>query len=292
METDSQNENTKPYQGNNVLQTKRDDLNKETFGLRLSLLTKFHAGYFRISFALCGQALLWKTLSVPSTDGHVPRPFVHVVPSTPFILLWLLALLLLLILCLLYIARCMTRFESLRAEFQHHVGMNYLFTPWISGLLLLQSAPFLRPHDVGYPFLWWVLSLPIIALDIKIYGQWFTKGKKFLSMVANPTSHISVIGNLVSARVAAEMGRRESALCLFAIGMVHYAVLLVTLYQRFLGSDSLPATMRPVFFLFFAAPSMASLAWCSIVSRFDTSCKMLFFLSLFLFASLVSPLIN
>ncbi|KAJ4752643.1 S-type anion channel SLAH1 [Rhynchospora pubera] len=107
-------------------------------------------------------------------------------------------------------------------------------------------------------------------------------------MVANPTSHISVIGNLVSARVAAEMGRRESALCLFAIGMVHYAVLLVTLYQRFLGSDSLPATMRPVFFLFFAAPSMASLAWCSIVSRFDTSCKMLFFLSLFLFASLIS----
>ncbi|KAJ3700888.1 hypothetical protein LUZ61_004593 [Rhynchospora tenuis] len=275
METDGQNENAKPHQVNNDT-------------LRLSLLTKFHAGYFRISFALCGQALLWKTLSVPSTNGHVFQPFVHVVPSTAFILLWSLALLSLITLCLLYVARCVTRFESVCAEFQHHVGMNYLFAPWISGLLLLQSAPFLGPRDVGYPFLWWVLSLPIIALDIKIYGQWFTQGKKFLSMVANPTSHISVIGNLVSARAAAEMGGRESALCLFAVGMVHYAVLLVTLYQRFLGNDSLPAMMRPVFFLFFAAPSMASLAWCSIVSSFDTSCKMLFFLSLFLFASLVS----
>lgn len=199
-----------------------------------------------------------------------------------------LAFLTLLALCLLYTARCLTRFESVRAEFQHHVGMNYLFAPWISGLLLLQSTPFIGPHDAEYMLLWWILSLPIIILDIKIYGQWFTRGKKFLSMVANPTSHLSVIGNLVAARAAAEMGGTERALCLFSLGMVHYVVLFVTLYQRFLGSDSLPTMLRPVFFLFFAAPSMASLAWCSIVSRFDASCKMLFFLSLFLFVSLVS----
>lgn len=199
-----------------------------------------------------------------------------------------LAFLSLLMLCLLYIARCLTRFESVRTEFRHHVGMNYLYAPWIAGLLLLQSAPFLGPHNVLYIILWWVLTLPIIALDIKIYGQWFTRGKKFLSMVANPTSHLSVIGNLVAARAAAEMGGKEAALCLFSIGMVHYIVLFVTLYQRFLGSDSLPVMLKPVFFLFFAAPSMASLAWRSIVSSFDTSCKMLFFLSLFLFASLVS----
>jgi tellurite resistance protein TehA-like permease len=170
--------------------------------------------------------------------------------------------------------------------------MNYLFAPWISGLLLLQSAPFLGSHSTAYMILWWVLSLPIIVLDIKIYGQWFTRGKKFLSMVANPTSHLSVIGNLVAARAAAEMEGKEGAVCLFSIGMVHYLVLFVTLYQRFLGSDSLPTMMRPVFFLFFAAPSMASLAWCSIVSSFDTFCKMLFFLSLFLFTSLVSSILN
>lgn len=189
---------------------------------------------------------------------------------------------------MLYIVRCLARFASVRAEFQHHVGMNYLFAPWVSGLLLLQSAPFLEPHHAAYKLLWWLLSLPIIVLDVKIYGQWFTRGKKFLSMVANPTSHLSVIANLVAARAAAQMGGMERALFLFSLGMVHYAVLFVTLYQRFLGSDSLPTMLRPVFFLFFAAPSVASLAWSSIVSTFDTSCKMLFFLSLFLFASLVS----
>jgi tellurite resistance protein TehA-like permease len=165
--------------------------------------------------------------------------------------------------------------------------MNYLFAPWISCLLLLQSAPFLRPDAPPYHLLWWAFSLPILALDVKIYGQWFTRGRRFLSMVANPASHITVIGNLVTARAAAKMGWHEGAVAIFAVGAAHYLVLFVTLYQRFLGSDSLPAMLRPVFFLFFAAPSMASLAWDAISSSFDTCCKMLFFLSLFLFASLV-----
>ncbi|KAJ7008588.1 hypothetical protein NC653_007298 [Populus alba x Populus x berolinensis] len=84
------------------------------------------------------------------------------------------------------------------------------------------------------------------------------------------------------------MGWRESAVCMFSLGMAHYLVLFVTLYQRLSGGNSLPAMLRPVFFLFFAAPSVASLAWDSISGRFDNPAKMLFFLSLFLFLSLVS----
>ncbi|KAL5221765.1 hypothetical protein ABZP36_026478 [Zizania latifolia] len=255
---------------------------------RFGMLTRFHAGYFRISLALSGQALLWRTLSDSSTDPRALRPVVRSLPSAAFVLLWSLALLTLVALCALYAARCLLRFPAVRAEFRHHVAMNYLFAPWISWLLLLQSAPFLRPDAPPYHLLWWAFSLPIFALDVKIYGQWFTRGRKFLSMVANPASHITVIGNLVTARAAAKMGWHEGAVAMFAVGAAHYLVLFVTLYQRFLGSDSLPAMLRPVFFLFFAAPSMASLAWDAISSSFDTSCKMLFFLSLFLFASLVS----
>jgi tellurite resistance protein TehA-like permease len=254
------------------------------------MLTRFHAGYFRISLALSGQALLWRTLisdsaaASSSSSGHGP-----LLPSVAFLLLWSLALLALLALAALYAARCLLRFPAVRAEFRHHVAMNYLFAPWISCLLLLQSAPFLflRPSAPPYHLLWWAFSLPILALDVKIYGQWFTRGRKFLSMVANPASHITVIGNLVTARAAARMGWHEGAVAIFAVGAAHYLVLFVTLYQRFLGSDSLPAMLRPVFFLFFAAPSMASLAWDAISASFDTCCKMLFFLSLFLFASLV-----
>lgn len=254
-----------------------------------SILSRFHAGYFRISLSLGGQALLWKTLIEPidvddtDTARHVLRMF-H---PTAFLALWFLALVTLILLSFLYILRCLFFTKMVKVEFLNHVGVNYLFAPWISWLLLLQSAPFVAPKEVSYLVLWWIFAVPVVALDVKIYGQWFTKGKKFLSTVANPTSQISVIGNLVGAQAAANMGWKECAVCLFSLGMVHYLVLFVTLYQRLSGGNRLPAMLRPVFFLFFAAPSVASLAWASIAGAFDTASKMLFFLSLFFFTSLV-----
>ncbi|XP_057435014.1 S-type anion channel SLAH4-like [Lotus japonicus] len=252
-----------------------------------SVLTKLHAGYFRISLSLGGQALLWKTLIGPTHDKSTLRHVVHMVPSSAFLVLWSLALFTLALLSLLYLLRCLFHFNMVKAEFLHHVGVNYLFAPWISWFLLLQSAPFVAPKTATYLVLWWVFAVPVVVLDVKIYGQWFTKGKRFLSTAANPTSQLSVIGNLVGAQAAAHMGWKESAVCLFSLGMVHYLVLFVTLYQRLSGGNRLPVLLRPVFFLFFAAPGVASLAWGSIVGGFDTLSKMLFFLSLFLFMSLV-----
>lgn len=267
------------------------------------LLSGFEAGYFRISLSLSGQALLWKTLARDTTSiddfNHSFGEVVRMLPSAAFVFLWSLALFVLLSLSLLYAARCLLCFEVVREEFRHHVHVNYLFAPSISGLLLLQATPFFNnqpaphPSPTGstvnscYMVLWYVLVGPIVVLDLKIYGQWLTKGKRFLSGIANPTSQLSVVGNLVGATAAARMGWRETAVCMFALGMAHYLVLFVTLYQRLPGSSSIPVMLRPVFFLFIAAPSMASLAWDSISGKFDTLSKMFFYLALFLFMSLV-----
>uniref|UniRef100_F6H7H3 mitogen-activated protein kinase kinase kinase n=2 Tax=Vitis vinifera TaxID=29760 RepID=F6H7H3_VITVI len=251
-----------------------------------SFLTRLHAGYFRISLSLGSQALLWKTLSEAKSDLQPLRHVSQMLPLLAFLLLWYLSFFTLISLSFLYILRCFFHFQMVKAEFLHHVGVNYLFAPWISWLLLLQSAPLVVPNTLSYLVLWWVFAIPVLALDIKIYGQWFTTEKRFFSMVANPTSQISVIGNLAGAQAAALMGWKESAVCMFTLGMVHYLVVFVTLYQRLSGGDRLPVMLRPVFFLFFAAPSMASLAWKSISGTFDTTSKMLFFLSLFLFTSL------
>ncbi|ONK69847.1 uncharacterized protein A4U43_C05F27350 [Asparagus officinalis] len=264
-------------------QTNGGELKKAPLS-KISILTSFHAGYFRISLSLSAQSLLWKTLN-KSTAGHL------IFPNAAFLLIWSLAFFSLTIVSLFYISRCILRYPSVRLEFSHHIGVNYLFAPFISSLLLLQSASFIRSSSKLYIIPCLLSSVPILVLDIKIYGQWFTaRGKRFLSTVANPTSLLTVIGNLVGARAAAMMGWRESAMCMFALGIAHYFVLFVTLYQRleYSGGGALPAMLRPVFFLFFAAPSMASLAWSSIAGSFDLLCKMLFFLSLFLFASLVS----
>nr|KAJ0206746.1 hypothetical protein LSAT_V11C500273620 [Lactuca sativa] len=252
------------------------------------IIARFHAGYFRISLSLCCQTLLWKTLGEPPENAHAYRRMLGAMPSAAFLLLWFLSLLILVSLSILYILRCALLSDMVKNEYLNHISVNYLFAPWISWLLLLQTSPFFDPKTVYYLFLWWVFVLPIFILDVKIYGQWFTKGKRFLSTAANPASQLSVIGNFVGARAAAQMGWRESAIIMFTLGIIHYLVLFVTLYQRLSGNSCMPAMLRPVMFLFIAAPSMASLAWDSISGRFDCSSKMLFYLSLFLFLSLVS----
>ncbi|XP_013610304.1 PREDICTED: S-type anion channel SLAH4-like isoform X3 [Brassica oleracea var. oleracea] len=243
----------------------------------MSVLSSLHAGYFRISLSLCSQALLWKTMVHLHSD----------LPSMAFHLLWYLALATHVSLCFLYAFKCIFFFDLVKEEFSHYIGVNYLYAPSISCLLLLQSAPLLEPHSVLYQTLFWLFAAPILTLDTKLYGQWFTTEKRFLSIMANPASQVSVIANLVAARGAAEMGWRECALCLFSLGMVHYLVIFVTLYQRLPGGNNFPTTLRPVFFLFFAAPATESLAWNYISGTFDTLAKMLFFLSLFIFVSLV-----
>lgn len=253
-----------------------------------SILTKFHAGYFIISLALGGQAYLWKTFIEPTQDTNIIRHILQMIHPMVIIVLWSLAFFTLGLVSLVYLLRCLFCFKLVKGEFLHHVGVNYLYVPWISCLLLLQSAPFLTPITLPYSILWWIFAVPVLILDIKLYGQWFTKGKRFLSAVANPTSQISVMGNLVSAQAAARMGWKEISLFLFSLGIVHYFVLFVTLYQRLSGGNRIPPVLSPMFFLFFAAPSVASVTWKSIVGTFDVGSKMLFFLSLFLLTSLVS----
>ncbi|KAD6794470.1 hypothetical protein E3N88_05366 [Mikania micrantha] len=120
-------------------------------------------------------------------------------------------------------------------------------------------------------------EIHINSIIFTIYGQWFTKGKRFLSTVANPASQLSVVGNFVGAGAAAQMGWRECGMIMFSLGFVHYVVLFVTLYQRLSGNSCMPTSLRPVMFLFIAAPSMASLAWDSISGTtgigFDRICR-------------------
>ncbi|XP_056686117.1 S-type anion channel SLAH4 [Spinacia oleracea] len=257
------------------------------------ILVRFHAGYFRVSFSLCAQALLWKTLVQFIKDNHhlyYHHHLVDMLPSIACTLLWSVALGMLISLSFLYALRCFYHFDKVKREFLHHVGVNYLFAPSMSCLLLLQTSPFTLPRrdSIYMQLLWWVFVVPIIMLDIKIYGQWLTKGKRLLSRVANPTCQLSIIANLIAAKDAIDMGWLEIALCLFSLAMIHYLVLFITLYQRLPGSNGVSMMLRPVFFLFIATPSMASLAWGSINGSFDDASKMLFFLSVFLFMSLVS----
>lgn len=258
-----------------------------------SVLTRVSAGYFTICLSLGAQAALLNAVIDDQTITRIP-PIVphsvatHVLGPSAMLMLWLTLCLLSLISCL-YILRCAFHLRLVKAEYSHGVAVNFLFVPWISWLLLLRATPHRILVNLNFPheMLLWIFVTPIVILDIKLYGQWFTSEKRSLSVAANPTSHLPMLGNFVGAWAAAGVGWKETALCLFAIGLVHYVVIFITLYQRLTGFR---AALRPVSFLFFGTPSAACLAWSSISGGFGVPCKLLFFLSLFLLASLVSLL--
>ncbi|XP_037428156.1 S-type anion channel SLAH2-like [Triticum dicoccoides] len=242
-------------------------------------LLRFPISAFGMCLGVSSQAMLWKTLeSEPSTK------FLHVHPATNHVLWWI-SVALMVVVSITYLLKVVFYFEAVRREFHHPVRVNFFFAPWIACLFLVKGVP--HPVWEIHHAVWYLLMAPILCLDLKIYGQWMSSGERRLSKVANPSNHLAIVGNFVGALLGARMGLRELPIFFFAVGLAHYVVLFVTLYQRLPTNAQLPKELHPVFFLFVAAPSVASMAWTRICGEFNDGSKLLYFVSLFLYVSLV-----
>ncbi|KAM3413145.1 hypothetical protein ACQJBY_004363 [Aegilops geniculata] len=242
-------------------------------------LLRFPISAFGMCLGVSSQAMLWKTLQTePSTK------FLHVHPVVNHVLWWV-SVALMVVVSITYLLKIVFYFEAVRREFHHPVRVNFFFAPWIACLFLVKGLP--HPVWEIHHAVWYVLMAPILCLDLKIYGQWMSSGERRLSKVANPSNHLAVVGNFVGALLGTRMGLRELPIFFFAVGLAHYVVLFVTLYQRLPTNVQLPKELHPVFFLFVAAPSVASMAWTRISGEFNNGAKLLYFVSLFLYVSLV-----
>lgn len=223
---------------------------------------------------------MWKNLAMTESTH-----FLHVTPNINLIL-WCISLILFIIVATIYLLKIIFYFEAVRREYYHPIRVNFFFAPWIALLFLAIGVPSTVTKSLP-PFLWYVLMTPIFILELKIYGQWMSGGQRRLSKVANPSNHLSVVGNFVGALLGATMGLKEGPIFFFAVGMAHYTVLFVTLYQRLPTNETLPKELHPVFFLFVAAPSVASMAWAKINGSFDYGSRIAYFIAMFLYFSLV-----
>nr|XP_034586507.1 S-type anion channel SLAH2-like [Setaria viridis] len=243
-------------------------------------LLRFPISAFGMCMGVSSQAMLWKTLELePSTA------FLHVNPDVNDAFWWFSVALMALV-SATYLLKVVFYFEAVRREFYHPIRVNFFFAPWIACLFLVKGLP--EPVWTIHHVVWYALMAPLLALDLKVYGQWMSGGEWRLSRVANPTSHLAVVGNFVGALLGARMGLREAAIFFFAVGLVHYLVLFVTLYQRLPTNVPLPKELHPVFFLFIATPSVASVAWARICGEFGHGAKVAYYISLFLYLSLAA----
>lgn len=244
-------------------------------------LLRFPVSSFGICLGVGSQAIMWKTLA--STES---TKFLHISPHINQIA-WFISIALTVVVAAIYALKLMFYFEAVRREYHHPIRVNFFFAPWISLLFLALGVPPSITNTLPKP-LWYILMAPILCLELKIYGQWMSGGQRRLSKVANPSNHLSIVGNFVGALLGASMGLKEGPVFFFAIGLAHYIVVFVTLYQRLPTNDTLPKDLHPVFFLFVAAPSVASMAWARIVGSFDYGSKMAYFIAMFLYFSLAT----
>ncbi|TKY45954.1 S-type anion channel SLAH3 [Spatholobus suberectus] len=242
-------------------------------------LLRFPVPSFGICLGVSSQAILWKALATsPSTQ------FLHISLKVNLIL-WFISIALIATVFTIYLLKIILYFEAVRREYYHPIRVNFFFAPWIALLFLALGVPPSVTKDLHHA-LWYILMIPIFCLELKIYGQWMSGGQRRLSKVANPSNHLSIVGNFVGALLGASMGLKEGPIFFFAVGLAHYTVMFVTLYQRLPTNETLPKELHPVFFLFVAAPSVASMAWAKIQGSFDYGSRIAYFIALFLYFSL------
>ncbi|KAL0304353.1 UNVERIFIED_CONTAM: S-type anion channel SLAH3 [Sesamum radiatum] len=242
-------------------------------------LLRFPISSFGICLGVSSQAIMWKALA-----SSASTKFLHVSPDVNLVL-WLISIALVLIVTIIYALKVIFYFEAVRREYYHPIRVNFFFAPWIALLFLALGVPPSISQSL-HASLWYILMTPIFCLELKIYGQWMSGGQRRLSKVANPSNHLSIVGNFVGALLGATMGLKEGPIFFFAVGLAHYTVLFVTLYQRLPTNETLPKELHPVFFLFVAAPSVASMAWARIQGSFDYGSRIAYFIALFLYFSL------
>ncbi|OIT37387.1 PREDICTED: S-type anion channel SLAH2-like [Nicotiana attenuata] len=242
-------------------------------------LLRFPISSFGIILGVSSQAIMWKALATSATTK-----FLHISLDVNLVL-WYISVALMAIVSFTYALKIIFYFEAVRREYYHPIRVNFFFAPWIALLFLALGLPPSVYQNLPEA-LWYVLMTPFLCLELKIYGQWMSGGQRRLSKVANPSNHLSVVGNFVGSLLGATMGLKEGAIFFFAVGLAHYTVLFVTLYQRLPTNETLPKDLHPVFFLFVAAPSVASMAWANIQGSFDFGARIAYFIALFLYFSL------
>ncbi|XP_065868949.1 S-type anion channel SLAH2-like [Euphorbia lathyris] len=246
---------------------------------RWPFLLRYPVSSFGICLGISSQAILWKTLATSTSTK-----FLHISPHVNLVL-WIISLALVATVGTIYLLKLILYFEAVRREYYHPIRVNFFFAPWIALLFIAIGLPPSVSEEL-HSSLWYILMTPFLLLELKIYGQWMSGGQRRLSKVANPSNHLSIVGNFVGALLGASMGLKEGPLFFFAVGMAHYTVLFVTLYQRLPTNETLPKELHPVFFLFVAAPSVASMAWAKIQGSFDYGSRIAYFIALFLYFSL------
>lgn len=235
----------------------------------LNRLKNFPISFYAVVLGLTGFSLVLQKMGP-----------IFSLPLFLFYSLLYLSLSLFLLISLIYIFKIFKYSTEIKKEFYHPIKIN--FFPLIAKIFLIFSVIYLN-ISMPYSKIFWIIGAILqFIFSITILSIWI-RHTKFELHHLNPSWFIPIVGNVIVPIAGVAHGFIEISWFFFSIGIVMWITLFIIVFNRIIFHNPIPDKLIPTFFILFAPPAIAFIAYVKLTGEMDSFAKILYYISLFLF---------
>ncbi|PLX27726.1 C4-dicarboxylate ABC transporter [Candidatus Parcubacteria bacterium] len=239
---------------------------------------KYRLKNFSISFLAIVLGMMGFSLAFQKTEESFLQT--NNLYYYPLIFTWLLFLLVV----FFYILKIVKFPEEFKKEFLHPIKIN--FFPILAKIFLLLSVIYLAINMDISRYFWYIGAGLQLFFSFLILSIWI-RGKNMDWKFLNPAWFIPIVGNVIVPIAGVAHGYTEISYFFFSIGLVMWLALFVVVFNRIIFHHPIPDKLLPTFFILFAPPAIAFIAYIKLSSSFDVFARVLYYISMFLFVLII-----
>lgn len=231
-------------------------------------LENFHINFLAVLLGFMGYSLaLQKSEHILKLGISVYKPFLY------------FTILLFIFFLIVYAAKCWKYPEEVKKEFNHPIKIN--FYPILAKLFLILAIIYYPLNISLSKYFWFIGALLQIISSVMIMYIWI-RHTKFEFHHLNPAWFIPIVGNVLVPIAGSQHGFIEISWFFFSIGLVMWITLFIIVFNRIIFHNPLPDKLIPTFFILYAPPSIAFIAYVNIIGAVDNFARLLYYISSFL----------
>ncbi len=229
--------------------------------------------HFSISFLAIPLGLVGFTLALKKADVILNLPF------QGYNYLLYATILIFILITGLYFLKLLKFPDEVRKEINHPIKIN--FFPIFAKIFLILSIIYLDMNLLLARNLWIIGVILQFIFSIAITSMWL-RHSKFEFEHLNPSWFIPIVGNVIIPIAGVQLGYIELSWFFFSIGIIMWAVLFTIVFNRIIFHHPIADKLIPTFFILFAPPAIAFIAYVKLVGEIDPFARILYYTSLFL----------
>jgi len=242
--------------------------------IKCNRLKNFPISFFAVVLGLMGFTLVMQKIRI-----------IIKLPSYLFVGLLYFTFIIFLIISLIYIIKIIRYPKEVKAEFFHPIKIN--FFPLLPKILLILSVIYLN-INMSYSRSFWIVGIILqFIFSIVILSIWI-RSSNFKFHHLSPAWFIPIVGNVIVPIAGVAHGFVEISWFFFSVGIVMWITLFIIVFNRIIFHNPIPDKLVPTFFILFAPPAIAFIAYIKLTGELDSFAKILYYISLFLFVLIMA----